>query len=254
MNYDDTIAFRLKEVDKQYKQALKQLEGLNNTIINLQDYASHLIETGDFSSAPKRLSNEAWRRRATEMIKELVKIDRIHYPSFNSVLIPIYTKLRDVYGVVLEQLRKDFRYDCNTLRYPSAFEAISNNDMIRDIFDSLLIDLFPEEYFADEVLTFIKKKECGKVPTLDKSPRETIVDIIAPLAVKRGDESKEYSKTFELVCSYMDCSWGNLQTRYIHKYKVENSPTKEEIIINNANVLRKFKKIVSALLENDKNL
>lgn len=254
MDIDKVITRRLNEIDNQYRQAVRQLEGLNNTIISLQKYASHLIDTGDFSSAPQRLSDEAWRKRASEMIKELIKIDRNNYPSFNSVLVPIYIELRDVYGVVLDQLRKDFRYNNNTLRYPSAFEAISDDDMIRDIFDSLLIGLFPDGYFTDDVLNFIERRENGEVATLDKSAHDVIVEIITPLAIKRGDESQGYSNTFEFVCSHTNCSWGNLKTRYMNKNKVEKPPTKEEIIISNANVLRKFKKTVCALLENDKDL
>jgi len=106
---EELVKKRLEEVNAQYEQALRQLAGLNNTIINLQKYASHLISVGDFSARPQRLSNEAWRKRASEMIKELIKVDKKNYPTFNSVLVPIYIQLRNVYGVVLDQLRKDFR-------------------------------------------------------------------------------------------------------------------------------------------------
>lgn len=221
MDIDKVITRRLNEIDNQYRQAVRQLEGLNNTIISLQKYASHLIDTGDFSSAPQRLSNEAWRKRASEMVKELIKIDRNNYSSFNSVLVPIYIELRNVYGVVLDQLRKDFRYNNNTLRYPSAFEAISDDTMIRDIFDSLLIGLFPDGYFTDDVLNFIERRENGEVATLDKSA----------LAIKRDDESQGHSNSFEFVCSHMNCSWGNFKTRYMNKNKVEKPQQKKKSLL-----------------------
>lgn len=251
---EDLVNKRLKELDAQYEQALRQLAGLNRTMCDLKKYASHLISVGDFSARPQRISNEAWRKRSSEMIKELIKVDRKNYPTFNSVLVPIYIQLRNVYGVVLDQLRKDFRYNNDTLRYPSAFEAISDDDMIRSIFDSLLIGLFPEGYFNDEVLEYIERSENGEEISLDKQPEETIIKIIAPLAIKRNDNSYSYQETFEMICNCMDCSWGNLQTRYINKNNVNEPPSKAAIITSNANVLRKFKKTLSALLEDDEDL
>lgn len=251
---EELVKKRLEEVNAQYEQALRQLAGLNNTIINLQKYASHLISVGDFSARPQRLSNEAWRKRASEMIKELIKVDKKNYPTFNSVLVPIYIQLRNVYGVVLDQLRKDFRYNNDTLRYPSAFEAISDDDMIRSIFDSLLIGLFPDDYFKDEVLDYIERSENGEEVVLADTPEEIILKVIAPLAIKRNDESYGYIETFELVCAHMQCSWGNLQTRYMNKNNVKEPPSKAAIITSNANVLRKFKKTICVLLEDDEDL
>lgn len=248
MASEEAINRALNEVQKQYEKALQQLYGLNNTIRDLRTYANHLIDTGDFSAAPKRLSNEAWRKRATEMIKELIKIDKANYPSFNSVLVPIYIELRNVYGIVLEQLRKDFRSNNDTLRYPSAFEAISDDDVVRDIFDSLLISLFPKDYFNDDVLEFIKDKHSNNTSLCD-TPEEIVLKIIAPLAIKKNDDSKGFSQTFEFVCAHMNCDWKNLQTRYRNKYKISDPPSRMSIITDSTNVLNKFKKTVRSLLE-----
>ncbi|MDO4562211.1 MAG: hypothetical protein Q4C12_00095 [Clostridia bacterium] len=210
---EDLLNKRIKELDSLYEQALKQITGLQNTIVNLKKYAGYIVKSGDFTSVPSRMSNEAWRKRASEMIRELIKLDKKNYPTFNSVLYPIYIRLRDVYGVVLDQLRKDFRYDNYTLRYPSAFEAISSDDVVREIFDSLLISLFPKDYFEDEVLSAIERGDA--VECIIEQPEEIMMKIIAPLAIKNNDDSYGYINTFESVCDNMDCSWGNLQTRYI---------------------------------------
>lgn len=248
------IENQIKEVDAQYERALKQLAGLNNTIRDLKKFANHLINVGDFSAHPQRMSNEAWMKRASEMIKELIKIDKIHYSSFNSVLVPIYIELRNKYGIVLDQLRKDYRYNNDTLRYPSAFEAISDDDMARSIFDSLLISLFPEEYFKDNVLDYIERSENGEEIKLDESPEEAIIKFVTPLAVKKNDSSQGYIDTLEEIYSQMDCSWGNLQTRYMKKNNVISPPSKVTIIMSNDNVLKKFKKTLCTLLENSENL
>lgn len=117
---EELIKKRIKELDNQYEQALRQLAGLEKTIRDLKRYASNLVSTGDFTEKPTRMSNEAWQKRASETIKELMKTDKKNYPTFNSVLVPIYIRLRNVYGVVLDQLRKDFKYKYDTLCYPSA--------------------------------------------------------------------------------------------------------------------------------------
>ncbi len=251
---EDIIGQSLKEVNAQYEQAIRQLAGLNRTIQNLQKYASHLINVGDFSVKPHRISNEAWRKRASEMIKELIKLNKKDYPTFNSVLVPIYIQLRNVYGVVLDQLRKDYRYNNDTLRYPSAFESISDDDMVRSIFDSLLVGLFPEDYFKDEALERIERGDNYEEIIVDDPPEEVILKIIAPLAVKRNDNSYGYIDTFKFVCNHMKCSWGNLQTRYINRNDVSEPPSKAVIIASNISVQKKFIKTVRALLADNNDL
>lgn len=100
--------------------------------------------------------------------------------------------------------------------------------MIRDIFNSLLISLFPDGYFTDDVLSFIERRENGEVATLDKSARDAIVEIITPLTIKCGDKSQGHSNAFEIVCSHMNCSWSNLKTRYMNKNKVEKPQQKKK--------------------------
>ena len=249
MDTNEIIKRRLSEINEQYGRVLKRLEGLNQTIIELQEYASGIISTKDFTNIPNRLSNAAWRKRAAEMIKELTKINRSTYPSFDSVLVSIYKKLRDVYGIVLDQLRKDFRCNYNTLRYPSAFEAISDNDQVRDIFDSILLDLFPDNYFVDTVLECVEHGEDNSLESADQASHETIIKIIEPLAVLRNDSSPEYQETFKEVCAFMDCSWKNLRTRYINRFGADSAPSREKIILSNNNVMRKFKNAVRIQLE-----
>lgn len=246
MYSDDLLTQKIKELNTLYSETEKQLFGIRDYMNDINRYAKHLFKTGDFPDEPHRLSNDAWRKRASEMIKELMKVEKAKYPSFNSVLIPIYIKLRDVYGVVLEQLRKDFRNKYDTLRYPSAFEAISGDDTVRDIFDSILIGLFPDDYFIDETLEIIER---GEAVACNNSPDEVLKEIISPLALKNHDDSFGYSKTFEFVCENMECSWNNLQTRYKNKNHTENEPSKLTIIITNEAVFRKFKKTVRDMLE-----
>lgn len=94
----------------------------------------------------------------------------------------------------------------------------------------------------------------GEIACVQDQPEELILKILVPLAIKRKDDSFGYAETFDLVCDKMDCSWGNLQTRYMNRNNLEEAPSKLTIIVSNANVLRKFKKTVRILLENNYDL
>ena len=244
------IEERIKELNLQYEEAERRLSALRNTIETISGCAAHILNTGDFDSKPPIMSGSKWMKRASEMIKELIRVDKKTYPSFNSVLSPIYIKLRNSYGIVLDQLRKDFRYNNDTLRYPSAFEAISDDNVVRSIFDSLLISLFPDEYFKDDVIKIIE--EGGTIDRVEDSPEEAVVKIIAPLAEKMNDSSDGCIDTFNEVCSNMNCSWGNLETRYMNKNNLNEAPSRLTIIVSNPSVLRKMKKTVCAMLDDCK--
>lgn len=237
---------RLREIKAQFQQAERQLQGLRRTIENLDTY----IKTDKPDAPPFRMSNAAWRKRTSEMIRELVKTDKESYPTFNSVLVPIYIKLRDVYGIVLEQMRKDYIYKYDTLRYPSAFEVISDDDVVRGIFESLLLSMFPTVYFSDEAFLLSEQGDIDHIADMQRTKQEqAIMHKIVPLAIKKNDESHEYMNTFEEICSQMDCSWHNLQVRYMHKHKLDCLPSKLTVIAANDTVRRKFQKTIRVLLE-----
>ncbi len=140
-------------------------------------------------------------------------------------------------------------------RYSSAFEAISDDDMVRSIFDSLLVGLFPDDYFKDEALECIERGDnYEETTTVDEPPEEIILKIIAPLAVKRNDNSYGYIDTFKFACDHMKCSWGNLQTRYVNRNDVSEPPSKAVIIASNASVQKKLIKTVRSLLADNNDL
>lgn len=244
---DDLIITRIKELRNQYDQTERQLYAIGESVNNLEKCASQIIKADNFSNEPIRISNKAWRRRASETIRELMRVDRVNYPTFDSVLISIYIKLRDVYGVVFDQLRKDYKYKYNMLCFPSAFEAISDDNTVRDIFDSLLVDMFPESYFNDEAIETLESR-CESTNG-EYLSEEMLIKIIQPLAIKMGDNSYGYINTFNHVCSQMDCSWSNLQTRYMNKNGLSEPPHISRIILDNVRVLRKFKRTTRIMID-----
>lgn len=261
MNYKDMVQMRVKEVELLYNQVVRQMAGLRKNMEKLVKYANTIIESGEFDTQPYRMSDTAWQKRATETIRELVKIRRETFSCTNDVLSCIYIDLRDNYGVVLDQLRKDHRENNNLLRYPSAFEAISGDDMVRNIFDSILIGLFPKEYFEDDILVMIEHESEAKEaeisslqtedsieppedkciepvisvkPTEDKVlAEEHIADIVARLAKDLGDTSFGKDRTFEYICDNMECHWGYLATQYKKRNQTQIAPSRYDIVVEN---------------------
>lgn len=238
---------QLLELNRQYEQVTKQIASIDKAMDDLAQFASNLMKSQDFDVKPIRMSNVAWQQRILEFANELIRVDRKHYPTQPSVLKAVYIRLRNEYGIVLDQLRRDYRYKYDILRSPTALEAISDNDRIRSIFESVLKGLFPEDYFEDDILVMI---ENGEENDKGHNKEDAVWKIIVPLATKRNDNSFGYTQTLEAVCKEMDCVWSNLQTRYKKKHGLDQDPAKIEIITENPYVMRKFKKTVSKMLAN----
>lgn len=151
--------------------------------------------------------------------------------------------MRNVYGIVIEQLRKEYRDKYGRDSLPEALEAISEDKTSRDLFETILRGLFPKGYWNHEDDTADDNyNEC-------KTQEEIVRDLIKPLAEKYNDLSKGYNKTLRVVYKRMDCSWSNLQTRYKNNNNLKTIPQKMTIVINNQSVFRKFKKCVNELLD-----
>lgn len=279
MDYKDIVQARVKEVELLYNQIIRQASGLRKTMEKLVKYANTIIESGEFDARPYRMSDTAWQKRATDTIKELLK--RGSYSTTNEVLSAIYIDLRDTYGVVLDQLRKDYRENNDLLRYPSAFEAISGDDMVRSIFDSILLAMFPEDYFQDEVLMQIEgtntqdsipesqpviedsaesesDENIQSTAEEDSSEQEKaevetqIAGIVSELAELLNDTSFGNGKTFEFICDNMECHWGYLATQYRRKNQTQVSPSRYTIVIENARTRSIFEKTARRLIKIEK--
>lgn len=256
MTEKEMLEKRVQMLVENLERAEKQLRGLRKTVADVASYASHVLYTKAYEKEVPRLSNKAWQERAMDLVRDLVKCDRKQYPNVDVVLATVYRILRDEYGVVIKQIRKDYQRNNDILRTPTVFEAISDDDTVRDIFDAVLKDLFPDEYFEDRALTMaydthfsvagkdIHKKTRGRKK---EDPKDVIDKVIKPIAIRNRDESFGFSETFERVCNATPCSWHNLQVRLQKKNGCKDLPTKIKVLEENPAALREFKKAAKRL-------
>lgn len=247
-NYTLQLQKRLDEIMKLYNQTMRQADGLSIRVRELERYINRLLDTGDFSIQTPATSNESWCNRAIEMVKELVKINRGKYPTDASVLTDVYRKMRDAYGIVLDQLRKEYRINNDTLRSVSTLEAIADNLSMRDIFDAILLDLFPRDYFNDNILEAANGNMNNNTDCFeDKDKIVALVrGVLESLKIKDND-TMNYISIYSQALNRMPCHWDNLETRYMNKNPNNGKPTKMMLINTNPLVFNKFKSAVKTL-------
>lgn len=239
-----------------YELARARLKKVNAMITDLQRQATkiekllnHYQSTGDFEAKPDSESSEEWIHKTQELIKDVAKINET-YNTYKKVLTYGVTRLRNVYGVVIEQMRKDFSYKYDIGRRVGILEAISDDDTVRDIFFNIISEMMPSTYWSndiDDVIKFEGNNISTDVAT--NSPEDIIRRMVEPLAEKMDDNSKGFNKTYRIIYNNMDCHWGNLQTRYMNSHNTQNVPSKLTIVANNPAVFRKFKQSVKELLD-----
>lgn len=248
---NNVVKETLQEMFAEFENTFeKSMSNKMNVMSNSFLYISKMLEDSGVMSANIDKDKLSWQTDMQNIIYELIQINKTEFPTCNSVIKAIYIKMRNVYGIVLDQLRKEYRDRYGLDYYPNALEAVADDEVARKVFESILRDLFPDNYWSYKV---------GVVDdTYTREPAQTQEDIvrsiIKPLAEKYDDKSKGYNRTFRIVYQKMDCAWSNLQTRYKKNNNLKTTPQKLTIVINNPRVFREFKKCVRELLDevNDK--
>lgn len=208
-----------------------------------------MIEDSGIATAVVDKTKILWQTDMKNVVYELIGMDKETFPTYNAVLKAVYLKMRDNYGIVIDQIRKEYRDRYGLDYFPDAMEAIADDSVSRQIFETILRSFFPDDYWShrDGVLD----AECKKVKCVEKTTEDEIREIIRPLAEKYNDISKGWNMTFQIVYKNMDCSWSRLQIRYRKANNLKANPRKLTIVANNPAVFRKFKKTVHELLDKE---
>lgn len=214
-----------------------------NVMSNSFAYIVKVLEDSGIATSNIDKHKISWQTDMKNIAYELIHINKEEFPTYNSVLKAVYLKLRNVYGIVLDQLRKEYKDRYGLDYFPDALEAVSDDKTSRDLFEMVLRGLFPQDYWSHK--DGVIDDEYSEI----KTQEEIVRDIIKPLAEKYNDATKGYNKTFRVVYKRMGCSWSNLQTRYKNSNNLKTTPQKLTIVINNQDVFRKFKKCVRELLD-----
>jgi hypothetical protein len=219
----------------------RNMNMIYNAFIGVQKALPQIASIQSISFGDKE-----WKQKQFNTINELLK-ECPEYKKCNLVLRKIYSKMRNQYGVVFEQEYKDYCKRHNVSGHIPVIEVVSDKEMLRSIFSSILDDLFvlPKE--------IIKKSKRQSI----KSNINNVVDNnwlrepLKPLIKKYNDNSAHSNMTFRRVykeMANMGVCWHNRQVRYKNKYNLKNYPLKSKLIRNNHALYDIFYKAIENLL------
>lgn len=180
--------------------------------------------------------DEKWKSKQFATMKSLIK-ERPEYKRVNVVLRKVYAKMRNVYGIVFEQEYKDYCERHNTSGHISTIEVVSDKEMLRSLFSSILADMF-------HTITITSEHRQTMANTVVDPVRETI----KPLIEKYHDISKGGNNTFRKVYSAMDVSWNMRRSRYRNSHNLKNYPSKMTVVKSNPKLLKMFCDTVNQML------
>ena len=180
--------------------------------------------------------DEEWKAKQFATMKSLIK-EYPEYKKINIVLRKIYAKMRNVYGIVLEQEYKDYCERHNTSGHISTIEVVSDKEMLRSLFSSILADMFHTNTITSE-----------HRQTMANTVVDPVRETIKPLIEKYHDISKGGNNTFRKVYSAMDVSWNMRRSRYRNSHNLKNYPSKMTVVKSNPKLLKMFCDTVNQML------
>jgi len=180
-----------------------------------------------------------WKAQMNRIIMRLVKDFPGDYPNYNKVAQEIYRKMDNAYGVCLAQCEKDYkRYHSGVV---STLEAISSDEKLRSIFESILITQ------DSKIRESAEKKKATENAVLGMTRKE----IIQPLIEVRGDKSNYGCNTYTVVSHRMRSNGVDFKVSgeaYRIKNKLRRQIKSSELIENDPEIKKAFARAVLELL------
>ena len=230
----------IEDMFKAYEQRVdKRMDGMANSFI----YIQKSLNGGDpFRKVGITGNTNNWKDGAIIRVKKIIADNQMHKP-VGVVLKQVYTRMRNVYGVVFEQELKEYRdkYDVETK--PSVLELVNQKEVLRGLFDSILTDISKGVPAGNENVSNPIQKPIAK------TSKEIIQDSIKPLIAKYNDKTVGGNNTYRKVYDNIDVRWNNRIKRYMHKHNLNREPSKFKLVEENYNLRLLFIKTVNKLLE-----
>lgn len=178
------------------------------------------------AAVPEKVRTETvsygdWKKNVDEAVNKCVAINN-YFTNTTHVLIWIYNYMTNTYGIVWEQEIKEYK-EKNGYSRATKMDVVYSKGMLRSIFESILADLPGKE---------IKKRQSMSV-------KDSLEEIIKPLAVRRNDHSKHYCATFRMVYKQMGVNWK----------EYPSNKRKAIIIMEDSKLRRNFEASVNQLMK-----
>ena len=194
-------------------------------------------------SKPKEaVSNKAtdpvlnWKLQIYAQADRVLKL----YPTMTKnqhVLRAVYTIMRNQYGIVFEEEKREYKEKYNTEHHVPTIDIIADKANLKSLFESILNGMENSHIAVGQ-----RKQAINTVI-------DPIASTIEPLIVKRQDKTKGGNNTYRKVYAAMGVgSWEMRRKRYQHIHKLKNIPSKKVLIRNDPKLLRSFCSAVNKML------
>ena len=162
------------------------------------------------------------------------------YPTMTKnqhVLRAVYTIMRNQYGIVFEEEKREYKEKYNIEHHVPTIDIIADNAKLKSLFESILNDMENSHIAVEQ-----RKQMVNTVI-------DPITSTIEPLITKRNDKTKGGNNTYRKVYAAMGVvSWEMRRKRYQHVHKLKNIPSKKVLICNDPKLLKSFCSTVNKML------
>ena len=213
----------IDSIEPIYVEEIKENKNIDN-----QEQSESIQRVNVSSKKKEKTPYMIWHDDVSEKLDAIY--DRnISYKMSKDILMEIYEKMTNVYGIVWEQDYKEWRRTHQGV--PRTLNIIFNNEQYKSIFESILSDKYDESIANhSDVL----------------SPDELIDELIS----KRNDKTR--AATFKLVYTRMENYYDVKWDKMIMRYKRETgriNVLKKELLYWNRGLVERFRISIYDLLE-----
>ncbi|MDD3123561.1 MAG: ORF6N domain-containing protein [Candidatus Izemoplasmatales bacterium] len=177
-----------------------------------------------------------WKHQIYSQANRVLRL----YPTMTKnqhVLRAVYTIMRNQYGIVFEEEKREYKEKYNIEHHVPTIDIIADNAKLKSLFESILNDMENSNVMVEQ-----RKQIVNTVV-------DPITSTINPLIAKRNDKTKGGNNTYRKVYAAMGVvSWEMRRKRYQHVHKLKNIPSKKVLIRNDPKLLKKFVSTVHQML------
>lgn len=273
------LSDQIEEARATSNEALNVISSVSQCVHQIKDkQMDDAIKAKSYTPRAEQISD--WRRNMYDRIKVVAKTNDM---KVEEVMSKIYLYMRDVYGFVIEDERKKYKRKTGRSGHISTIDVVESSNMYKSIFESLVKDLHAEaisskkENFFDQskAIEAAPEADVNTAPVIEVEAKEVepepenpvaeekpkkqsdtakyLMPVIEPLAVKLGDKTIHYHKTYRMVYNKIGfTNMENMMKQYKRVHGRTPSP-KTKVFLENDKAMRMFKKAVKELMKEQEN-
>lgn len=274
------LSEQIEEARVTSNEALNVISSVSQCVHQIKDKQMDDAIRSTRNFTPRKDVMSDWRKDMYDRIKAVAKINDM---KVEEAMSKIYLYMRDVYGFVIEDERKKFKQKTGRSGHISTIDVVESSDMYKSIFESIVKDLHAEaidskkENFFDQpkAIESAPKADVNVAPVIEVEAKEVepepedpvaeeklkkqsdtakyLMPVIEPLAVKLGDKTIHYHKTYRMVYNKIGFTkMENMMKQYKRVHGRTPSP-KTKVFLENDKAMRMFKKAVKELMKEQEN-